>query len=268
MSIHPTAIIDRSAELGADVEIGPYAVIGAGVRVGARTRIGPHACLEGPLLLGEENSVGFAVALGHAPQVKGKSGPFGSARIGSRNTFREFAQVHRAISPEAVTVLGDDNYMMTNSHVAHDCLVGSHVILCTGVGVGGHVLVEDRVNVGGGAMIGQFRRVGELSMVGGLTSINRDVPPFAIVVGERPNQIEGINAIGMRRAGVSTEARLAVKAAFRRIFRETGPFAERYASLDSDATPEVQRLLAFLRAATRPVIGLGGSVEGANGDGE
>ncbi len=260
LSVHATAIIEADVELAAGVEVGPYAIIGAGVRIGARTKIGPHACLRGPLLMGEENVVSFACSLGHDPQVKGKAGPFGGLRIGARNVFREYAQVHRSMSPGAETVLGDDNYMMTNSHVAHDCVVGSHVIFCTNVALAGHVLVQDRVNLGGGSMVGQFRRVGELAMVGGLTSVDRDVPPFAIVVGERPNRIEGINAIGLRRAGVGSETRLALKAAYKTIFRGEGPLAARLAAVTSPA-PEVRRLVQFIQEATRPVIGLGGSVE-------
>jgi len=265
LRLHPTALIDPHAQLGEEVEVGPYAILGAGVRIGARTRIGPHACLRGPLVLGEENVVSFACSLGHDPQVKGKAGPFGGVRIGSRNVFREYAQVQRSMSPGAETVVGDDNYMMTNSHVAHDCVVGSHVIFCTNVALAGHVLVQDRVNLGGGSMVGQFRRVGELAMVGGLTSVDRDVPPFAIVVGERPNHIEGINAIGLRRAGVGSETRLALKEAFRTIFRGEGPLASRLDAVTSPA-PEVRRLVRFLREATRPVIGLGGSVEARSED--
>jgi UDP-N-acetylglucosamine acyltransferase len=255
VSIHPTAVVDRAAEFGDGVEIGPCAVIGAGVRLGPRCRVGPHACLQGPLEMGEECVVGFSAALGHDPQVKGKSGPFGRTRIGARNVFREFSQVHRSMLPEGETVVGDDNYFMSGAHAAHDCRVGNHVVLCNNVMLSGHVEIGDRAFLSGACGIHQFARVGTLAMVAGLTGSPLDVPPYSIVAGSRPILLRGLNTVGLRRAGVASEARLALREAFRRLFRSDLPVPERLASIDP-RVPEVARLLEFVRSTKRGVVGL------------
>lgn len=257
MAIHPTAVIDPAARLGPGVEVGPYAVIGAGVSVGARTVVGPHACLLGPLELGEDNVVAFSAAIGHDPQVKGKRGPWGATRIGHRNVFREFSQVQRSMKPDGCTVVGDDGYFMATAHVGHDCVVGNHVILCNGVLLSGHVEVGDRAFLAGGAGVQQFSRVGELVMVGGNAGINRDVPPYCTVVGNRPHALAGLNRVGLKRALVPAESVRALKAAFRTLFRRDGPLAERLAEVERGA-PEVERLLRFIQSSKRGVIGLGG----------
>ena len=255
MGIHRTAVIDPGARLGEAVEVGPYAVIGASVTVGGGCRIGPHACLSGPLELGEECEVAFSAALGHAPQVKGNAGPFGALRIGRRNVFREFAQVHRSMAPDGATVIGDDGYFMVNSHVGHDCEIGDHVVLTNDVSLGGHVLVQDRVNMGGSSNVAQFSRVGELAMVAGMSSIHRDVPPFALVAGAWPERLRGLNLIGLRRAGIDADAVRALKDAYRVLFRGDGRLEERLQQVEA-TTDEVQRLVTFVRACERGVIGV------------
>lgn len=257
MRIHETAVIDPGARLGADVEVGPYAVIGSGVVVGARTRIGPHACLMGPLEIGEDNVIGFSAALGHDPQIKGRGGPWGAARIGSRNVFREFSQVNRSMKPEGATVVGDDCYFMATAHAGHDCVIGNHVVLCNGVLLAGHVEIGDRTFLAGGAGIHQFARVGELVMVGGNAGLSRDVPPFCMVVGNRPHTLAGLNLVGMRRAGIEGASVRALKAAFRVLFREDGPIEERLERVERGA-PEVEKVLAFVRSSKRGVVGIGG----------
>jgi UDP-N-acetylglucosamine acyltransferase len=253
--IHPTAAIDPSARLGDDVEIGPYAVIGAGVAIGARTRVGPHACLMGPLELGEDNVVAFSAALGHDPQIKGRGGPWGATRIGSRNVFREFSQVHRSMKPDGTTLVGDDGYYMAVSHVGHDCVVGNNVVLCNGVLLSGHVEVGDRVFMSGGSAVHQFARLGELAMIGGLTGISRDAPPYCMVVGDRPRTLTGLNRVGLKRAGIPAESIDALKDAFRALFRTQGALKDRLALVRRGA-PEVERLLAFVLSSKRGVIGL------------
>jgi UDP-N-acetylglucosamine acyltransferase len=260
--IHETAVIDPGARLGQGVEVGPYAVIGKGVVVGARCRIGPHACLLGPLELGDDNVVAFGAALGHDPQIKGRGGPWGATRIGHRNVFREFSQVNRSMKPDAFTVVGDDGYFMATSHVGHDCAVGNHVVLCNCALVAGHVEVGDRAFVSGGVVIHQFTRLGELVMVGGNAAINRDIPPFCMAVGDRPHALEGLNLVGLRRAGFSGDALRALKAAFRTLFRSDRPAAERLAAVRR-GTPEVDRLVAFVERSRRGVVGFGAPAEDA-----
>ncbi len=255
MRIHATAIVDPGARLGADVEVGPYAVIGKDVVVGARTRIGPHACLMGPLEIGEDNVICFSAALGHDPQIKGRGGDWGATRIGSRNVFREFSQVHRSMKPDGVTLVGDDGLFMAASHVGHDCVIGNNIVLCNGVLLSGHVEVGDRVFFSGNSAIHQFARVGELAMIGGLTGISRDVPPYCMVVGDRPRTLTGLNRVGLKRAGIPAASVDAIKDAFRALFRTEGPLKERLA-LVRRTTPEVERLLAFVLSSRRGVIGL------------
>lgn len=257
MAIHPTAIVDPAARLGAGVEVGPYAIVDGDVVVGDACRIGAHARLQGPLVLGERCEVGFSALLGGDPQVKGRAGPFGRARIGRRNVFREFAQVHRSMVPDGETVIGDDGYFMACSHVAHDCVVGDHVVVCNNSLLSGHVHVQDRAFISGNCAIHQFVRIGELSMVGGVTPVEGDVPPFGLVVGNRPTVLRGLNVVGLRRAGFPAEVRAALQSAYRTLFRSDLPLPERLAAVDA-ATPEVARLLAFVKGTKRSVIGFGG----------
>jgi UDP-N-acetylglucosamine acyltransferase len=256
MKVHPTAIVDPGAQLSADVEVGPYALIGDGVTLGARCRAGPHACLRGPLEMGEDCEVCYAVAIGHDPQIRGAAGPFGAARIGARNVFREFSQVPRSMHPEGATVIGHDCYFMAQSHVAHDCVVRDHVVVCNGVLLAGHVEVRDRAFLAGHCAMQQFVRVGEIAMIGGKSTVASDVPPFCTVVGARPCRITGLNKVGLRRAGISPEARRSLGAAHRTLFRSNLPLEERLAAVSVDC-PEVEQLVAFLRGSKRGVIGFG-----------
>jgi len=264
--MHETAVVSDGARIGVGVEIGPYAVIGDGVVVGDRCRIGPHACLAGPLELGEDCVVGVGAALGQDPQVKGRSGPFGGVRIGARGVFREYCQVHRSLHPEAWTEIGDDFYLMATGHVAHDCRVGDHVVVCNGALLAGHVTVGSRAFVSGLVAIHQFSRVGELAMVGGGAIVTRDVPPFCIAVGARPAVLEGLNTVGMRRAGLDADVRRALQAAYRTLFRSGLALDERLATV-ARGVPEVDRLVEFCeQRGRRGVLGFGSaSADGTDG---
>ena len=256
MSIHPTVVVDESAELAPDVRIGPFAVIGPDVHIGEGCVIGPHAHLQGPLRLGNGNRIGFSCAIGHDPQIKASGGPWGAARIGDNNRFREFTQVHRSMHEDGVTVVGNGNYLMAYSHIAHDCVVGNDVILGNAAVLGGHVTCDDRAFISASAAVHQFCRVGRIAMVGGLSAIHQDVPPFGMAVGLRPRRLDGLNIIGMRRAGLPPEARHALNAAYRVLFRGNLPLGERLAAVPCD-TPEVEHVLEFLRQSVRGVIGFG-----------
>jgi UDP-N-acetylglucosamine acyltransferase len=260
VSIDPKAHIDPAAEIGAGVTIGPFAVIGAGVRIGDNCRIGPHSCLQGPLELGEGCVLAFSVALGGDPQVKGNDGPFGATRIGKRNVFREFSSVHRSMKPDAETVLGDANYVMACAHVGHDCRIGNENVFINNIMLAGHVDVGDYVMMGGGAGIHQFSRIGDYAMIGGNASLQRDVPPYTRVTGDRPSTLSGLNVVGLRRAGFSSEARKALNRAYRVLFRGDAPIADRLAAVDV-TTPEVEKLVEFVKTSERGVIGFGASRE-------
>ena len=257
MSIHPSAVVEKGAEIGADTEIGPFAYVGADVVVGEGCVLEAHAALHGPMSLGAGCRVCSGAVLGGSPQVKGKEGPFGGLRIGARNVFRESSTVHRSMFPDKETVIGDDCYFMAGAHAGHDCLLGDNVIITNQSMLAGHVTVGNGVYISGLCGVHQFCRIGEMAMMSGGSIITQDLPPFCISVGSRPARLGGLNAVGMRRAGVSSEARKALKAAYRILFRSEDPLPERLARVDSSA-PEVQRLVEFVRASERGVVGVAG----------
>ena len=258
--IHPTAVVDSSAQFGEDVVVGPHAVIGADVTLGARCVVRPHALLEGPLVAGEECRFGFSTAIGLDPQIKGGTGPWGGVRLGNRVVCREFVQIHGSGDPSRETFIGDDVYLMVSAHVAHDCVVKDHVIMANHVALGGHVVVEERAFLAGLAMVQQYSRIGTLAMVGGGAGIQRDMPPYCTTSGRRPRKLEGLNVVGLRRAGIPSEARTELNRAYRQLFRSDLPIPERLDTVELTC-PEVARLVQFCRDSERGVIGLNPSRE-------
>lgn len=253
--IHPTAVVDRDAELDATVEVGPYAVIGAGVRLGAGCTIGAHAVIEGPAELGAGNRVFAHAVLGMAPQDKRHGGGPTRLVIGRDNIFREFVTVHRGTTHgRGATAIGDRNLFMASSHVAHDCVVGDDVVMANGVLLAGHVEVGSHAVFGGLAAVGQMLRVGESAMIAAGAMVERDVPPFHVVSGDRA-RLRALNRVGLRRRGLSADAVLALRRAHRMLFRSGAPLAEAMVATRRElgAVPEVQRLLDFLASARRGV---------------
>ncbi len=251
--IHPTAIVDPKAELDPTVEVGPYAIIEGPVRIGARTRILSHAYLAGKTVIGEDNIIGVFAVVGTAPQhLAYKDGDTGLV-IGNRNQIREHASIHRAFEPGNDTLIGDDNFLMTNSHVAHDCRLGNQVVLVNNVLLGGHSRVDDRAVLGGGVAVHQFTRIGELCMLGGVAAVTKDVPPFLLVGHE--GTVEGINTVGLRRAGMDSATRTKIKSAFRILYHSglnvQQAVAEMQAQLGDD--PEITKMIEFIRSSTRGI---------------
>ncbi|HHO53901.1 MAG TPA: acyl-ACP--UDP-N-acetylglucosamine O-acyltransferase [Deltaproteobacteria bacterium] len=254
MAIHPTAVIEDGAELG-DVVVGPYAVIGADVVLHDGVMVGSHAVIEAAVV-GPGTQVGAHAVLGGAPQdLKHDPGTPTRLIIGARNVFREFTSAHRGSSRGAgETRIGDDNYFMANSHVAHDCVVGNHTMFANSVAIGGYVVVEDGAVLGGLSAVHQHARVGRLAMLGGGAMCSQDVPPFSIAQGDRARLV-GLNITGLRRGGLTDPAITAIKEAWRTLF--VGELPRRLAiSQVAEAlgeVPEVAELLAFLRASARGV---------------
>lgn len=218
MSIHPTAVIHPEAQLDSSVEIGPYVVIEGPARIGAGTRILAHAVLSGSVELGEENTVGYGAILGAPPQdLAFKPETRSGVVIGSHNVIREYCTLHRGTSDGSVTRLGDHNFLMAGAHLGHNVEVGNRCIIANNALLGGHVKVADQVFVGGGCVFHQFMRVGRLALTQGQSAFSKDIPPFTIAA-ER-NGIAGLNVIGLRRAGLSTEERAEIKRAFNLLFR-------------------------------------------------
>lgn len=258
--IHPTALIATEAQLAKDVVVGPYVVIEGPVVIGRGSVIRPHAHLIGPLTLGECNDIGTGCVLGSAPQHLGYRGEPTSTEIGSGNIFREHVSVHRGMPIEAKpgtgkTVIGDGNYFMAGSHVAHDCRVGHHNIFANNALIGGHVTVGDRVLLSGNSAVHQFCRVGRLALLSGASASSKDIPPFWVM--QEVNWVGGINVIGMRRAGIPTPEIQAVRRAFRIIYRERLTVAAAVLRIEAELGhfPAIRELLDFIRTSKRGICG-------------
>ncbi len=211
--IHPTAIISPSAVLASDVDIGPYAIVEGGVLIGSGCRIAAHAQVLRGVTMGSGNVVDRGAIIGGDPQSLSFDTALPSGvRIGDRNVFREHVTVHRSAAANGATVIGSDNFLMAGCHLGHDAAAGDHNVLANHVLIAGHVTIGDRCFLGGGSVFHQFIRIGDLAMVQGNSGFSKDIPPFCI--GCQINRVEGLNVVGLRRAGVDSAARLELKRAW------------------------------------------------------
>ncbi|MDZ4777456.1 MAG: acyl-ACP--UDP-N-acetylglucosamine O-acyltransferase [Alphaproteobacteria bacterium] len=249
-AIHPTAIVDKSAELGADVEIGPYCIVGPNVKLGARTRLIAQVYIERETTLGEDNTVHPFAALGTPPQDTSYKGEPTKLIVGARAMIREHVSMHRGtMRSRGETVIGDDGFFMAQAHVAHDCVIGNNVILAQGATIGGHVQIGDHVIMGGLSAVHQNGRIGNHAFVGGLAAVVADVIPYGSVFGNHA-QLAGLNVVGLKRRGFTRDAIHDLRAAYRLLFAEEGTFQER---LDDVAelyahVAEVREIVTFIRA--------------------
>jgi len=254
--VHPTAVVSPKAELGEDVVIGPYAVVGEGVVLGARTTVGAHASVQGPAVFGEENRIFPHAALGFDPQDVKYRGEPTRLLVGSRNVFREFTTVHRGTpSGKAETVIGDDNYFMNYSHVAHDNRIGSRVVMANYAVLAGHVEVGSFAIVGAFNAIHQFCRVGAYAFLGAYTGCRQDVLPFCRTDG-LDAKTYGLNTIGLKRNGFSDERIEALQKAYRLLVKSklnTSQALERIAA-EIPNQPDVEELVRFIRTSERGFI--------------
>jgi len=258
--IHPSAIVEPGAELGDEVEIGPFAFVGSGVVLADRTRIHHHASIEGFTTLGSDCEIYPHANLGAKTQdLKFKGGRPG-VKIGARNIFREYVSVHAATQDGQFTIVGDDNTVLAYSHVAHDCLLGSHIVMSNSISLAGHVTVEDHATIGGAAGIHQFCRVGAYSMVSACAKVVQDVAPFFIADGQ-PAIVRSINKVGLERKGFTLEQIERVKQIYRILFRDglnRTQALEKLAQHASASTEEFKRILAFAAASERGLAPGGG----------
>ena len=201
VQIHPQAVVDAKAELAAGVVVGPGAVVGPDVVIGANTWIGPNAVLDGRLRLGRDNRVFPGACLGLEPQDLKYRGAPTEVVIGDGNTIRECVTINRATDEGERTVVGDHNLLMAYCHLGHNCELGNRIVMSNAIQVAGHVIVEDRAVIGGCLGIHQFVQIGTMAMVGGMTRVERDVPPYCLVEGH-PGRVRGLNRVGLRRSGL------------------------------------------------------------------
>jgi len=248
-SIHACAIIHPSAELHDSVVVGPYAVIGEHVKVGAGTTIGAHCVIEGRTTIGCDNRIFQFASLGAAPQDKKYAGEPTELVIGDRNTIREFCTFNLGV-PQAggVTRVGNDNWIMAYTHIAHDCHVANHTTLANNTTLAGHVYLGDWVTVGGLTGIHQFVKIGAHAMVGFASAVSQDVPPYMLVDGN-PLAVRGYNVVGLRRRGFTHERIAAVKQMYRLLYRDGQTFDAARAGIDALATsmPEAAGDVALMR---------------------
>jgi UDP-N-acetylglucosamine acyltransferase len=257
MPIHPTAIVDPQASIHETADIGPFCIIGAEVEIGARTRLVANIFCDGPTWVGEDNIFYPYSTIGVASQDLKYHGERAETHIGSHNKIREFVTVHRGTEGGGlITRVGDHNLLMAYVHVAHDCLVGSHVILGHAATLAGHVTIEDWASVGAYSGVHQFCRVGRHAFIGGYSVIVQDVMPFSSTVTEREARVFGANRIGLERRGFSKESIESLQTAFRLLTRaqlNTSQALERIRE-ELPLTEELTELLNFIESASRGVV--------------
>jgi UDP-N-acetylglucosamine acyltransferase len=252
--IHSSAIIHPKARIGSGCEVGPFCVIGEHVSLGEHCKLLSHVVIDGHTTLGKENQVFPFVSLGLKTQDLKWKGGVTRLLIGDRNVFREGVNIHSATDDGNATVIGSDNLFLSNVHVAHDCVLGNHIIMSGYAALAGHVLVEDHAILGGFTAVHQFCRIGKFSMTGGCSRIPQDVAPFMIVEGN-PAETRIINKIGLERNGFSDEAQAALRSAYKILFREELSTPNALAKIEKElpALPEVQHLVQFVRGSERGI---------------
>lgn len=252
--IHSTALIDPSAQIADDVEIGPFSIIGPGVTIGRGTRIAARATLERNVIVGERVQLGGGTIVGGPPQDLKYRGEETWVEIGDGTIVREYATINRGTSAAGRTVIGRDCFIMTYVHIAHDCSLGDGVAIANGTQLAGHVTIQDRAALSGLVAVHQFVTIGAYSFIGGATRVNQDIPPFVKAVGN-PVELYGLNSIGLQRQGFSAETISTLKRAYRLFFNSDlnlGQAMERARS-DLPGGDEVARFLDFVSTSQRGV---------------
>jgi len=254
--IDPRAAIAEGAKLAPDVEVGAYAIIGPDVEIGPGCRIGPHAVVTGWTRLGANNRVFQFASIGDAPQDKKYKGEPTRVEIGEGNVFREYVTVNRGTTHDkAITRIGNDNLFMASSHVAHDCIVGSHCVFANLATLGGHVEIDDWVILAGFTGVHQFCKIGAHAFIANNTAVTRDVPPYVMAVGH-PAEPHSINATGIARRGFSADQVRNIKTAYKTLYRSDLPLETAIERITEAAKhqPELQAFVDFFPRSNRSLI--------------
>jgi UDP-N-acetylglucosamine acyltransferase len=258
-AVHPTAIVEKGAELDSSVTVGPYTVIGPHVKIGAGTVIGPHCVIEGHTTIGKDNRFFQFGSIGAANQDKKYKGEPCELVIGDRNTVREFVTFHiGTVQDKGVTRIGDDNWIMAYTHIAHDCVVGNHTTMANNTTLGGHVQIGDWVTVGGLCGIHQFVKVGAHAMLGFQSAVSQDVPPYMLVDGN-PLSVRGVNVTGLKRRDFSDARVAAIRRMHKLLYREGRTLEAAKAAIvelaneTPEAADDVQLMTNFLANAHRGI---------------
>lgn len=255
--IHPSAIIGKDVQLGTGNAIGPNVVIEDGVKIGSHNKVLAGAFLARGTELGDENVIHMNAVVGHEPQDLAYKGEPTFTRIGSRNVIREFVTIHRGTKEGTATVIGNGNFLMAYCHIAHNCHLGDQIIMVNQASLTGHCVVEDRAFLSGMTGFHQFTRIGTLAMVSALSAFNKDIPPY-VMCGGRPGVAQGLNVVGMRRAGISQAVRTEVKEAFRLLYRSGLNTTQALEAIrKSFKSPEVAHFVKFIEESKRGIIDYG-----------
>ena len=247
--IHPTAILNPKAEIDEGVVIGPFCIIGEGVRIKRGTKLISSVVIEGDTEIGENCIIYPFTSIGLPPQDLKYKGEKTGVKIGNDNIIREYGTVHRAsIGGDGITTIGDKNFLMAYVHIAHDCKIGSHIILANAATLAGHVVVEDYAIISGLTAIHQFTRIGAYAMVGGFSGVGQDVPPYTIASGARA-KLFGLNTIGLKRHGFSDAKINHLKKAYKILFREKRTLKDAIKKIQEDlsCTDEIKHLIDFIQ---------------------
>ena len=252
-TIHPSAIISKNVQLGEGNEIGPGCVIEGPAVIGSRNKLWMHVYVGPGTTIGDDNQLHMGAVIGHLPQdLAFKHAPT-STKIGSRNTIREYVTIHRGTKEGTSTIIGDDCFLMANAHVAHNCEIGHRVILVNLASLTGYCIIEDGAFLSGMVGLHQFTRVGRLAMISALSAVNKDVPPY-MLCGGRPAVIQGLNVVGMRRAGIAANARGEIKHAYKLLYRCGLNVSNALEVIERECrSDEVKHLAAFVRASERGI---------------
>lgn len=253
--IHPTAIIDPNAEIDSNVDIGPYSIVNANVSIGSGTFIGPHVTIDPYVDIGPNCQIFQYASIGAAPQAIKFKGEITYLKIGRNTVIREFATLNRGTEfGGGVTEVGEDNFLMAYTHVAHDCITGKGVILANNATLAGHITIGDYVIVGGLVAIHQFVRIGEYAYIGGKSAVVKDIPPYVMAAGDRAT-LHGLNKVGLKRHGFSNNTLSQLKKAYRIIFRiglTVNESVDRVLA-EVDNIPEVLALANFIKSTERGI---------------
>lgn len=251
--VAPTARIDPGAVIGPRCHIGEFCVIESDVVLGAGCRLEPYVYIKRWTTMGEDNEVSAGTALGTDPLDKGFGGARSYLRIGSGNKIREHYTISRGTQPESETILGDDNYIMTSGHIAHNAKIGNRTVIASCALVAGYVEIEDEAFISGGVVIHQFSLIGRLAMVGGNSRVNKDLPPYFLYTEFNATPC-GINVVGLRRAGFGGDQVAAIKQAYRLLYRSQLKLEDALARIEAEIDSEHARhLVAFIRRSKRGI---------------
>ena len=253
--IDTKAVVDINAEIAENVSIGPFSVIGADVQIDTGTVVGPHVVINGPTAIGKDNHIYQFSSIGENPQDRKYADEVTRLEIGDRNVIREFATMHRGtLQDQGLTLIGSDNLFMAYTHVAHDCIIGDHVIMANGASIAGHVHLGDHAILGGFTLVHQFSQIGAYSFAAMGSAITQDIPPF-VMVGGSPTRPHGINSVGMERNGILPDVVRQIRKAYKILYKNNLRLEDAIDEMEDLAgeSKELSDMVSFLRNVTRGI---------------